>query len=146
MTGFSDVEAITVYPTDPGGTFRVPTVQKVKGFNVHLEAEAGSGRIVPGGSLTPYQATIQIRNLTKFKLVTVATVPPNAKANIGPGETWKTNDQSFVFEVAGVPANVPGDIEPGDFLEVLGSVNAGAPLGDATNDFSHVRSEVFQVI
>jgi hypothetical protein len=141
MPGFRDVEAITVYPTDPGGAFRVPTVQKATGFDVRLEAEAGNGRIGPGEN-TPFQATIQIRNLTRFALVPVTTVPANAAGNIGPGQTWNTNDQRFVFSVAGGSAA----INPGDFLEVLGSVGAGAPPGDVTNDFSHVRSEVFQVI
>ncbi|BFU43140.1 hypothetical protein [Krasilnikovia sp. MM14-A1004] len=141
MPGFRDVEAITVYPADPGGTFRVPTVQKATGFDVRLEAEAGNGRIGPG-ELTPYRATIQIRNLTRFALVTVNAAPANAQGNIGQNETWKTNDQLFVFKVAGGSAG----IDPGDLLEVVGAVAAGAPLGDVTNDFSFVQSGIFQVI
>jgi NADPH-dependent curcumin reductase CurA len=141
MPGFNDTEAIAVYPTNPGDAFRVPTVEKVNGFDVHLEAEAGNGVTGPPG-ITPYRAAIQIRNLTQFKLVTVTTAAVNATGNIGVGQTWNTNDQEFIFTVAGGSA----DINPGDFLEVAGTVNSGNPIGAATNDFSHVRSEIFEVI
>jgi hypothetical protein len=141
MPGFNDSEAIAVYPTNPGDAFRVPTVEKVNGFDVHLEAEAGNGLTGPPG-VTPYRATIQIRNLTRFALVTVTTNAANAAGNIGVGQAWNTNDEEFIFNVAGGSA----DINPGDFLEVIGAVNSGNPIGDATNDFSNVRSGVFQVI
>jgi hypothetical protein len=140
MPGFDDTEAIAVYPTNPKDTFRVPTVEKLLGFDVRLEAESGNGVIGPG-SFTPYTASIQIRNLTQFKLVT-ATAAGNAAGNIGPGQTWNTNDQSFIFNV---PAGSP-DINPGDLLEIHGKVRSGAPAGDPTNDFSLVRSAVFEVI
>ena len=138
MPGFDDTEAIAVYPTNSGDNFRVPTVEAANGFDVHLEAEAGNGLIGPN-AITPYTASIQIRNLTQFGLVTT-TAPANAAGNIGPGEIWNTNDEEFIFTVAAGAANA------GDFLEVLGSIRSGAPAGDATNDFSYVRSEIFQVI
>jgi hypothetical protein len=141
MPGFDDTEAIAVFPTDPGLVVRVPTVAQATGFDVHLEAESGNGRIGPD-SITPYSATIQIRNLTQFALVTVTTVAANAVGNIGVGQDWNTNDEEFIFNVAGGSA----DIAPGDFLEILGAVTSGNPPGDASNDFSFVRSEVFQVI
>jgi hypothetical protein len=141
MPGFNDTEAIAVYPTDPAGAFRVPTVAKAAGFDVRLEAEAGNGLTGPPG-VTPYSATIQIRNLTRFRLVTVTTPAANATGNIGVGQAWDTSDEEFIFNVAGGSA----DINAGDFLEILGAVNSGNPIGDATNDFNYVRSEVFQVI
>jgi hypothetical protein len=140
MPGFDDSEAIAVYPTNSGDNFRVPTVEAANGFDVHLEAEAGNGVIGPGSN-TPYTASIQIRNLTQFALVTAAA-PTNAAGNIGVGQDWVTNDEEFIFTVAGGAANV----NPGDFLEVVGLVRAGNPAGAATNDFSFVQSEIFQVI
>ena len=140
MPGFDDTEAIAVYPTNSGDTFRVPTVEAANGFDVHLEAEAGTGLIGPN-AVTPYQAAIQIRNLTRFVLVT-ATAPANASGNIGVGQAWDTNDEQFIFTVAGGAANV----NPGDLLEVLGLIRSGNPIGDPTNDFSYVRSATFLVI
>jgi len=138
MPGFNDTEATAVYPTDAASTFRVPTVRAVNPFEVHLEAEAGNGVTGPPG-LTPYTASIQILNLTKFQLV-AAVAPANATGNIGVGQTWSTNDQAFIFTVAA------GAAAAGDFLEVIGSVRSGHPAGDPTNDFSYVRSAIFQVI
>ncbi|GAA2628799.1 hypothetical protein [Paractinoplanes durhamensis] len=141
MPGFHDVEAITVYPTDPKDSFRVPTVEKAAGFEIHLEGEAGNGVTGPS-SITPYTAAIQIFNLTQFKLVKVDTPAGNATGNIGVGQTWNVNNQAFVFTVA------PGSphINVGDLLEVIGTIRSGNPSGDATNDFSRVRSELFEVI
>jgi hypothetical protein len=141
MPGFDDTEAIAVFPTDPGLVVRAPTIAQAAGFDVHLEGEAGNGLIGPD-AVTPYSATIQVRNLTRFALVTVTTVAANAVGNIGVGQDWNTNDEEFIFNVAGGSA----DIAAGDFLEILGAVTSGNPPGDPTNDFSFVRSEVFQVI
>ena len=140
MPGFDDTEAVAVYPTNPGDTFRVPTVEKANGFDCVMEGEAGVN-LISAGSVRPYSATIQIRNLTQFKLV-AATAPANASGDIGKNKDWDTNDEKFVFNVAGGSA----DINAGDFLEILGTINSGQPINDATNDFSYVRSEVFQVI
>lgn len=140
MAGFNDTDAIAVYPTDPGAGFRVPTVVAANGFDVHLEAEAGNGLTGPPG-VTPYSATIQIRNLTQFALV-AATAPANAAGNIGVGQLWNTNDQVFIFTVAPGAAG----LNPGDMLEVLGLLRAGNPIGAPSNDFSYVRSEIFEVI
>ena len=140
MPGFDDTEAVSVYPTNPGDSFRVPTVEAANGFDVHLEAEAGNGLTGPP-AVTPYSARIQILNLTRFVLVT-ATAPANAAGNIGVGQAWNTNDEEFIFTVAGGAA----DVNPGDFLEVIGSVSSGNPAGAATNDFSYARSALFQVI
>ncbi|HEY0001915.1 MAG TPA: hypothetical protein VGB74_15790 [Actinoplanes sp.] len=141
MPGYKDIEAIAVYPANPGDDFRVPTVEKAQGFDVRLEAEAGSGRIGPD-SVTPYSASIQILNLSRFRQVTVTTAAPNASGNIGKGELWNTNDQRFVFKVAADSV----DLNVGDFVQVLATVRAGNPRGDATNDFSYATSELFQVI
>jgi hypothetical protein len=138
MPGFSDTEAVAVYPTNPGSNFRVPTVEAANGFDVHLEAEAGDGLIGPP-AVTPYAVRIQIRNLTQFALV-AATAPANASGNIGVGQAWNTNDEEFIFSVAA------GAAAPGDLLEVLGLTRSGNPPGDPSNDFSYVRSEVFEVI
>jgi hypothetical protein len=141
MPGFNDTEAIAVYPTDPKDAFRVPTVEKAAGFDIHLEGEAGNGVTGPN-AITPYTAAIQIRNLTQFKLVKVDTQAANAAGNIGVGQTWNVNNQAFVFSVA------PGspDLKSGDLLEVIGTIRSGNPAGAATNDFSRVRSELFEVI
>ncbi|WP_433723110.1 hypothetical protein ACQP2Y_45840 [Actinoplanes sp. CA-051413] len=141
MPGFNDTEAIAVYPTNPGDAFRVPTVEKAAGFDVNLEAEAGNGLIGPN-AITPYTAAVQVRNLTQFRPVTVTTAAANAVGTIGVGQPWDTNDERFVFNVA---AGSP-DVDPGDFVEVLASVSSGNPAGAASNDFSFVRSAVFQVI
>src|SRR5690349_20454980 len=113
MPGFNDSEVIDVYPTYPKDTFRVPTVEKSLGFDVRLEAEAGNGMTGPN-AITPYTATVQIFNLTQFKLVK-ATAPGNATGNIGVGQTWNTNDQLFIFNV---PAG-SADVKAGDLLEVV---------------------------
>jgi len=141
MPGFNDTEATAVYPTNPGNAFRVPTVEKANGFDVRLEAEAGNGLIGPN-ALTPYSAGVQVLNLTQFRSVTVTTGAPNAAGNIGVGQAWDTNDERFVFNVAAGSA----DINPGDFLEIIASVSSGNPPGAASNDFSYVRSAIFQVI
>jgi hypothetical protein len=141
MPGFNDTEAIAVYPTNPGDAFRVPTVERKTGFNVQMEAEAGNGVTGPN-AVTPYSASIQIRNLTQFKLVTVTKTAPNAKGNIGVGESWATNDNRFIFEVGALSA----DLKAGDILEVLASLHTGNPAGDPSNDYSLVRSELFEVI
>jgi hypothetical protein len=140
MPGFDDTEAIAAYPTNSGDKFRVPTVEAANGFDVHLEAEAGNGLIGPN-AITPYTASVQIRNLTQFVLVPAAA-PANAVGNIGVGQPWDTNDEEFIFTVAGGAANV----NPGDFLEIVGSIRSGNPGGAATNDFSYARSEIFEVI
>lgn len=138
MPGFNDTEAVAVYPTNPGDAFRVPTVEAANGFDVHLEAEAGNGLIGPA-SVTPYTASIQIRNLTQFALV-ANTPPGNATGNIGVGQAWDTNDEEFIFNVAA------GAVAPGDLLEVIGLVRSGNPPGDPTNDFSYERSAIVEVI
>jgi hypothetical protein len=140
MPGFNDTEVVVAYPTNPKDTFRVPTVEKSLGFDIRVEAEAGNGVTGPSG-VTPYTAAVQIRNLTQFKLVK-ATAPANAQGNIGVGQTWNTSDQLFVFNVPGGSA----DIKAGDLLEVIATLRAGNPPGDPTNDFSIVRSEIFEVI
>ena len=140
MPGFNDTEATAVYPTNVGDTFRVPSVEHANGFTVHLEGEAGEGLIGPPG-ITPYAASVQVRNLTQFALV--ATVAPaNAAGNIGVGEVWDAHDEEFLFEI---PAGA-GDYEPGDILEMIGLIRSGNQLGDATNDFSMVRSAICEVI
>lgn len=138
MPGFNDTEAVAVYPTNSGDGVRVPTVEAANGFDVHLEAEAGNGLIGPA-AITPYAASIQIRNLTQFALV-ANTAPANATGNIGVGQAWNTNDEEFIFTVAG------GAVAPGDLLEVIGLVRSGNPPGDATNDFSYERSAVVEAI
>ena len=138
MPGFNDTEAVAVYPTNSGDAFRVPIVEAANGFDVHLEAEAGNGLIGPS-AVTPYAASIQIRNLTQFALV-ANTPPANATGNIGVGQAWDTNDEEFIFNVAG------GAVAPGDLLEVIGLVRSGNPPGDPTNDFSYERSAVVEVI
>jgi hypothetical protein len=49
---------------------------------------------------------------------------------------------------SGVASTATGFAEGGvdDFVEVLASVSSGNPAGAASNDFSFVRSAVFQVI
>ena len=138
MPGLDDVEAIAVYPTNLASTFRVPTVERQFDFNVHLEAEAGNG-VIGAGAVTPYTASIQVLNLSQFAQVP-ATAPANAVGDIGALQPWDTNDEEFIFTVAANAANV------GDFLEVIGTVRTGNPPGAATNDFSYVRSAIFQVI
>jgi hypothetical protein len=140
MPGFNDTEAIDVYPTNPKDNFRVPTVERSLGFDIRLEAEAGNGVTGPSG-ITPYTAAVQILNLSRFQQVK-SNAPGNATGNIGVGQTWNTNDQLFVFHV---PAG-SGDIKPGDLLEVIGTLHSGNPAGDPTNDFSFVRSQLFEVI
>ena len=140
MPGFNDSEAIAVYPTNPGDSFRVPTVERTTGFDVHLEAEAGNGLTGPP-AVTPYAASIQVRNLTRFAPVATSAAA-NASGNIGVAQAWDTNDEAFVFNVVANSA----DLTVGDFLEVIGSVRSGNPGGAATNDFSYVRSAIFEVI
>jgi hypothetical protein len=138
MPGLEDVEAIAVYPTNVGSTFRVPTVERQFDFEVHLEAEAGNEVIGPG-AVTPYTASIQVLNISQFAQV-AAAAPANAVGTIGELQPWDTNDEEFIFTVAANAANA------GDFLEVIGTVRTGNPPGAATNDFSYVRSAIFQVI
>jgi hypothetical protein len=143
MPGFNDTDAIAVYATDPGATFRVPTVQQSQGFDVHFEAEAGSGLFAGGAGNTPFFVTVRIVNITGFKLVTITTNDPNATGqNIGKNQFWKVNDQEFVFKVG--PAS--GDIQSGDFLQILATLESGGTQGDPANDYSHVMSEIFLVI
>lgn len=146
MPGFNDTEVIAVYPTNPGDAFRVPTVEKGAGFEVHLEAEAGNGLIGPP-AVTPYEARIQILDLTQFKLV-ANTPPANATGqNIGQGQSWDTNDEEFIFNVAaGLALEGGGAAKKGDLLEVFGLVRAGNPQGDPSNDFSYTRSAIVEVI
>jgi hypothetical protein len=141
MPGFNDTEVIAVYPTNPGDAFRVPTVERAVGFNIQVEAEAGNGVTGPP-AITPYTASIQIRNLTQFKLVAVTKNAPNAKGNIGVGESWGASDNRFIFEVGANSA----DLRKGDIIEVLASLHTGHPAGDPSNDYSLVRSEMFEVI
>lgn len=138
MPGFNDTEAVAVYPTNSGDDFRVPTVEAANGFDVHLEGEAGNGLIGPN-AVTPYRASIQIRNLTQFVLVGSAA-PANATGNIGVGQDWDTNDEEFIFTVAG------GAVTAGDLLEVIGLIRSGNPPGDPTNDFSYERSAIVEAI
>ena len=138
MPGFNDTEAVAVYPTNSGDAFRVPTVEAANGFDVHLEGEAGEG-LINGPAVTPYAASIQIRNLTQFALVP-STAPANATGNIGVGQDWDTNDEEFIFTVAG------GAVAPDDLLEVIGLIRSGNPPGDPSNDFSYERSAVVQAI
>jgi hypothetical protein len=138
VPGFNDTEAVAVYPTNIGDAFRVPTVEAANGFEVHLEAEAGNG-LIAGSAVTPYAASIQIRNLTQFVLV-ANTPPANATGNIGTGQDWDTNDEEFIFTVAA------GAVAPDDLLEIIGLVRSGNPSGDPTNDFSYERSAVVQAI
>ena len=104
---------------------------------MHLEGEAGNGLIGPN-AVTPFRASIQIRNLTQFVLVGSAA-PANATGNIGVGQDWDTNDEEFIFTVAG------GAVTAGDLLEVSGK-NLGNPPGDPTNDFSYERSAIVEAI
>jgi hypothetical protein len=138
VPGFNDTEAVAVYPTNSGDAFRVPTVEAANGFDVHLEGEAGNGLIGPP-AVTPYIASIQIRNLTQFALV-ANTPPANATGNIGVGQDWNTNDEEFIFTVA---ANA---VAPDDLLEIIGLIRSGSPSGDPTNDFSYERSAIVQAI
>lgn len=141
MPGFNDTEVIAVYPTYPKDAFRVPTVEKAVGFDVHLEAEAGNGKTGPD-SITPYTASVQVFNVSRGYQPVTTTAPPNAKGNIGVGQTWNTNDQAFIFSV---PAGSK-DIHPGDLIEIVGILQSGNPGGAATNDFSYVKSDLFLVI
>ncbi|MEU4237485.1 hypothetical protein [Actinoplanes sp. NPDC026619] len=140
MPGFNDTEAIAVYPTDPKDSFRVPVVERSLGFDIHLEAEAGNGVTGPN-AITPYAASVQITNLTQFKLVK-ATAPGNATGTIGVNQTWTPSNQAFVFTVA---AGSP-DIKVGDLLQVIARLRTGNPAGANSNDFSLVQSEIFEVI
>ncbi len=135
--GPNDVDLVRVFTRTVGGTTAEVALPYNAGFQVVVEAEAGSAIFASGAQ---FAISLVVRDLTTGTNFAVTPVPPSpspgTNANLN-SAAWPAQTRQFVYSVA-----APGAARENDIGQVLASLRVGV-----TNpDVEFVESPLFIII
>jgi hypothetical protein len=93
--GPNDAEVVRVFTKEPGGTISDETLSVSAGFDVAVEAEAGSAI---HGSQAGFETNIVVRDISAND--NIAATPAGGVSGQTAGAAWPNQAQTFAFTVA----------------------------------------------